>query len=522
MRSRTIQQARIIVLGYCGAGKTSLIECLLGEKKNLLQSDEPQIHHGEIRSGSKNLSITIWEFGMDDYDYKTYRLFFTDDTIYIVVVDASEKLEAINSKTNHWINEITNYTMQAPIIVVFSKVDKEVHRKDSLNKLVFDNKRVGLPLHLSLLNKKDAHHDLADKLFDVLHDESYFQPITENPFWEQMIDSIHRQSQKRNYLAHRDFNNLLTKAGIHDDEDKKVIKEKCHRDGLAFNYQITGYETIYVLKPNWFTSVVKHFFEIRDLYESYGVIDKARLPTYFPNNFPDSVCHYLIHLFKEYDIVLEIDDDRFLIPNMQQHHDFSDDFRIKAVVSYVYDYYFMPQDISFKLAAVLFNKIHKNNFWKNEIVLAQETCKAYMFFDYDKNRIEVFITGEDKEHIRELWYEIKLCFRKFSSIYQPIANSKLPKEQLFADEVVVSHQQIITNPASPNYITGTIMGLLITLAVVAFVYILIEQFSPSNSLAIIFLVFLTFITLGLFYTVIIGVISPKDFKELLKKVIDRS
>ena len=101
-----VGQAKVLVLGEGGVGKTSLVARLCG--KGFV--DEPSTHGIEVAAHEDRLAggdpylLRYWDFGGQDLYRITHQFFFTPDTLYVIVWHAREGVD--RGEVAGWIERI--------------------------------------------------------------------------------------------------------------------------------------------------------------------------------------------------------------------------------------------------------------------------------------------------------------------------------------------------------------------------------------------------------------------------------
>lgn len=141
--SEPLNEAKLIIVGEPGAGKTSLMETLLDPK--FVLGDTSSTLGVEVREGwqftnpeksETHFTANIWDFGGQQIQYMTHQFFLTPSAVY-VLVSANDRKEPTNFpywfKIIHLLGE--EQGRYSPVLVVLNEKDDKF-----INKFNFDRK----------------------------------------------------------------------------------------------------------------------------------------------------------------------------------------------------------------------------------------------------------------------------------------------------------------------------------------------------------------------------------------------
>ena len=99
-QGRSLNEAKLILIGRGGAGKTSLVKRLVenqfepGEKK----TEGIQITQWSIRLLDKeDVSLNVWDFGGQEIMHSTHQFFLTQRSVYLLVISGREGTEDLDA-----------------------------------------------------------------------------------------------------------------------------------------------------------------------------------------------------------------------------------------------------------------------------------------------------------------------------------------------------------------------------------------------------------------------------------------
>ena len=120
---QTLNEARLIVLGDGGTGKTSLVSRLVGGEfdANSVVTHGIQISDWRVRSDERGeILVHLWDFGGQQIYYGVHDAFFARTAAYLLVV--SDRRDA-GDEAETWLSQASAIAGDAPFIVALARSD---------------------------------------------------------------------------------------------------------------------------------------------------------------------------------------------------------------------------------------------------------------------------------------------------------------------------------------------------------------------------------------------------------------
>ena len=161
-----INEARLMVLGNPGAGKTALIRRMIERTFDPAEKPSNGIHiqRWPLQVGHKRVQLNIWDFGHQEVLFNLYRLFMSPRTVYLLVWEGQD--ENHRAALENWLKLIQYFGDGSPAIVAISKTDRgvrELNRYDLQKSYPFIREFIN-----TSASEGDGIHDLRDALKRVL------------------------------------------------------------------------------------------------------------------------------------------------------------------------------------------------------------------------------------------------------------------------------------------------------------------------------------------------------------------
>src|SRR5437773_5412474 len=122
-----LYEAKMLILGEGGAGKTSLLRRLYQPGQSLPTEKETTkgisiYRHEFTLSNGRRFRLNVWDFGGQEIYHATHQFFLTRRALYLVVADARQNERQNN--LDYWLQMARSFGGGAPIWVAINKCDQ--------------------------------------------------------------------------------------------------------------------------------------------------------------------------------------------------------------------------------------------------------------------------------------------------------------------------------------------------------------------------------------------------------------
>jgi GTPase SAR1 family protein len=408
---KIIKEARIILIGKAGAGKTSLAKKLVDENAAMPgQRDETHGVDTTVLSLG-DVEAHLWDFGGQAVIYSAHKCFLARRCVYIIVCDGRTEgtEEAVIAKD---FENIKYYGGQSKVFVV---VNKYSGHKLNFNEQFF----------------KEQYKDMYDGYYeiDIQEDQDALRRfkadletyISGNPTWGDEINAKFYEVQEQ--LKHRfqqgeDFVSIESLRNLADDvqiknKDFPVLLKELHVIGTGFHYEkLQNFETI-VLNPTWISHGV--YTVIRWLYDNRKkVLKLSDFDRIFTNTdeekdkrkkYPPQKDLYIFDLMKEFKLGCSVSNEEMIVPCTLDVVSENDSLIVKNkdCLSYkVTSDVQLPDNFMPQLITCLYDDLKQEtsnpHVWRNAFLYADDKVHVLAFMNHLLgNAVEISIWGDQAE-----------------------------------------------------------------------------------------------------------------------------
>lgn len=399
-----LAEAKLIILGEGGAGKTSLARKIIDRNYQLDKSQESTEGIDVLRYGfptsirprdggnkkpvEREFQVNIWDFGGQEIYHATHQFFLTRRSVYVLVCDT----RAEDTDFAYWLNIVKMLSDASPLLIVQNEKHDRSRPVDkaSLDR-EFGNVRRVLPTNLldnrGLEDVVDAIHDELERLPHV----GVGLPAT----WKRVREAL--ESDKRDFIALSDYLDICERHGFKEQRDKLQLSEYLHDLGICLHFQQDPILKHYVvLNPSWGTDAVYRVLDDKQVIEAQGRFTVQQLNSIWSDDKYAGMQHELIQLMTKFQLCYKLDNqEAYIAPQLLsvERPPYTWPASASAVLRYEYD--FMPKGIITRFIVAQHRRIHQERVWKTGVVLYEAGTQAEVIEEYARRRITVRVTGPD-------------------------------------------------------------------------------------------------------------------------------
>jgi len=262
------REARLVILGSAGSGKTTLVRRLDGD---MSYPDHKDSTHGvdtSVKLDCSGVKTHVWDFGGQVIYHASHRCFISANCIYVLVVNARTEDNRDSSRINYWLDTIRIYSdNKAKVFIVLNESD---NRKQDVDE--FDSLKDGEygPL-IQEIYSFNIGEDMAS--VNAFKNElvTYIEAFGHQPFGKGDSEAITKLGtlfdKGEKVLETSKLRDILENSGIRGKKDQDRAVGLLDTLGIALSY---GFMKGFVLDPYWIThgvyKVIDHLQEKKSLF----------------------------------------------------------------------------------------------------------------------------------------------------------------------------------------------------------------------------------------------------------------
>ncbi len=419
-----LNEARVIILGDKGAGKTCIARRLIDPSAPMTTDDEstPGVDTTLWKLEHGNINVSIWDFAGHTVTHAVHQFFLSERCLYLMVYDG--RTEERN-RLEYWLDHMKNYGGDSKAIILVNSRDR--HSVEIPINLLKEQYPIEGFYTFNIEKDKIALEGFRNEVADY---------IKNNPSWENQeiptnyyhvkdeLEKLFAKDEKvegREHITRNEFNEI---ARGYDVTNIEELLKDLHYLGVSLWYkEMEEFDTL-VLNPEWISHGVykiinwvneekKHSLTLRDFAKVFKE-DKKR--------YPKKQHKFLFKLMKHYELAYEAESGELIIPHLlkKDRPDELPGFPVgeSLMLRYRAEQPLPPNTVSRFIVRhnqEIKNEDNSDLVWRDGVVL-WDVKGTIALVREEKNTISVSVKGKNKtDYISKLRATLNDIFKSYKS-----------------------------------------------------------------------------------------------------------
>jgi internalin A len=398
-------EAKLIIVGEAGAGKTSLAKKLQNPGCKL-EPDERSTEGIEVvrwsfpsivrakRDGREELhnadfKVNIWDFGGQEIYHATHQFFLTRRSLYALVADDRKE----DTDFNYWLAVVELLSDRSPLLIVQNE------KQDRQRDIDLGGLRAHFPNFREAFRTNLATNRGLPEIEKAIKRELEQLPHIGTPLpktWSRVRRAL--ENDPRNHISIEEYSTICQENGFTRRLDKLQLSGYLHDLGICLHFQEDPIlKNIVILKPKWGTGAVYRVLDDHAVLDNRGRFGPNDLLRIWSDDEYSSMRDELLRLMMRFQLCYKLPDtEAYIAPQLlsPSRPPYELEGRGGLVLRYEYD--FMPKGILTRFIVAVNHLIENGSLvWKSGVVLARHGSRAEVVEDYPRRRITVRVSGAD-------------------------------------------------------------------------------------------------------------------------------
>jgi len=270
-----LNEARVIILGNKGSGKTSLARRLKNPKAPMPKIDESTegvdvidwVIPVDAKQSNSTLNVHVWDFAGHVITHSAHRCFMSERCLYILLING--RTEGDN-RIEYWLEQIRNYGKNSPVLILVNNYDE--HPVD----IAENTLKKEFP---TIEGFHQVNIDAGGEPLETFR-QTVMNHLRNNSLWKDQqisapaykVKEALRQkfAQGNNFIKQNEFDEIAKNNDVKPEEHKQLLRDL--RDlGICLWYGENDVHTrdTMVLNPSWISHGIYRLI-------NWGLINKKR------------------------------------------------------------------------------------------------------------------------------------------------------------------------------------------------------------------------------------------------------
>jgi internalin A len=393
---RPLREAKLILVGFGGVGKTSLVNRLVNDTFDRFEqkTDGIKITDWSITvNPSEPIHLHIWDFGGQEIMHSTHQFFLTQRSLYLLVLNGRQGRE--DADADYWLNIVTSFGAESPVIVVLNKIREHPFSVNQRSlKTKFPNVHRFVETDCEDVTGLDVLHEAIREELDLLPNLRDSFPAN----WFSIKDYLAKMSE--NYLSFEKFRSICREHGEIDPDAQEKLADFLHILGVALNYRDDPrLRDTNILNPHWVTQGIYKILTDPQIVRKRGdILLNDLVDVLDAKTYPKEKQGFLLELMRKFEICVPFPDDggRYLIPDLldRQEPEISASFEETSCVRFEYHYQFgIPEGLIPRFIVRNYVRTAGHPRWRTGVVLEFERNQALVNANILNNTVNISVIG---------------------------------------------------------------------------------------------------------------------------------
>ncbi len=397
VESSKVYEAKLLVVGEGGVGKTCLMKRLMEPEKAIDEKELTTEGIGINRwfvdtKRAKNFRVNFWDFGGQEIYHATHQFFLTKRSLYLFVWTA--RTDDDMTSFDYWLNVVRLLSDNSPVIVVLNKTDERIKSIDehSLqekfgNIVWFD--RVSAQEGTGI---KGLINTIKERIAELPHIGDELPTV-----WVDIRKKL--EGLDRHYISFEEYKGICWQFGLNE-ERAEHLSRYYHDLGVFLHFMDNAVlREIVFLKPDWATNAVYIVADTREVQEEHGRFEFGQLKKIW-GDYPEDKYAHLLELMKKFELCFQIPRTQtYIVPELLRPSRPKFEWDYKDNLRFEYRYEFMPAGIITRFIVRTHDMVKDDIYWKNGVILQRENTEALVISERLNRKISIWIRGEKKKEL---------------------------------------------------------------------------------------------------------------------------
>jgi small GTP-binding protein len=400
-----LYEAKLLIVGEGGAGKTTLANKIINPNYKLCEEDSTKgievLHWAFPRSDGNQFNVNIWDFGGQEIYHSTHQYFLTKRSLYLLVADTRKE----DTDFYYWLNVIELLSDNSPILII--KNEKQDRQREISNQLrsEFENFKEAIPTNLA--NNRNLPAILTACKYHLSQLPHIGQTLPKT--WVKVRHAL--ENDPRNHISLNEYLQICKDNGFKERKDALQLSDYLHDLGICLHFQddeISPLYQIVILKPKWGTDAAYAVLDNPKVMRNFGRFSNKELAQIWSADEYAGMHSGLLELMKRFQLCYEIPPTIsqrkgiYIAPQLltENQPKYAWNESENLILRYTYD--FMPKGLVRQFIVAMHESIEAQIVWRSGVIIHKReyaNTRAEVIENYGKREIKIRVSGKNKRDL---------------------------------------------------------------------------------------------------------------------------
>ena len=426
---KPLNEIKVVFLGDGSTGKSLTVARLL--KDGAVPAD----FDGEATPGiaiddrsydlpdGRNVQVHFWDFGGQEILHSMHRIFLTDRTLYVVMINARNNTQ--DDQARYWLHNVSSFAPGCPVLLVLNQIDQNPNasvNERSLKRLYPNLRQV---IRLSALNfdRETFNREFTGQMLEQIAAFKSLGTIFP-PTWKMVMDRL--RAMEGNYIRGSEYNQICRESGVDGQKLRLDLLKWFHDIGVSFCCGKSAHLRDYVvLKPEWITNAIYTIIWNKRSETANGMVDREEIYRLLSPEAGDGVkqvrsdmtyrledVDYVLNLTRQFRLSFPMSDGKEFIPMLckanalPEADAYLDD---PGVTEFRMEYEYLPDNVLHRLMVDMRQDLRTDKVWYTGALLRQKYNGIDAMVKSEGNVLSIYIRASDEAHKAHTYLNTLRC-----------------------------------------------------------------------------------------------------------------
>gem|GEM_PF-115739 len=402
-----LYEAKLLIVGEGGAGKTSFLRRVQDEQAPLPKTDESTrgieivpwefTFQDKKTQTQKTFRVNFWDFGGQQIYHSTHQFFLTKRSLYVLVADTRKD----DTVFYDWLNMVTLFSQNSPVLIIKNqKDDRAVELDEASLRERFNNFERSFACNIATNAGREEVLQFIQYRIQQLPHIGQVLPKS----WLKVRIALEKEAANRPYLAFTEYEAICAEHGFTRDDDKLQLSDYLHDLGVCLHFQADELlRRTVILQPTWGTDAVYQVLDNETIKAAHGRFGTQDLTNIWQAPKYKDMRPELLQLMINFKLCYALTEPNcYIAPQLlnKQKPEYNWPEENNLQLRYTYPR-FMPKGILNRLIVAIHALIEnrRQRAWLHGVVLSNHNTRAEVREDVERREIRIRLCGD---HQRDL------------------------------------------------------------------------------------------------------------------------
>lgn len=394
-QKRPLNEAKMVLVGQGGVGKTSLVKRLTEDAYDPWEpkTEGIAIQDWQIRVNESDIKLNVWDFGGQEIMHATHQFFLTKRTLYLLVLD--NRLSEEENRLEYWLKIAQSFGGDSPAVIVGNKSDLQV--------LDLDRRGIQLkyPQVRAIVETSCATGEGIDKLKARIAREVTRMPHVRDALlasWFEVKREV--ETLDKDYIPYEAYSDICERHGVIDERSQRTLIGFLHDLGIVLNFQDDPrLEDTNILNPEWVTNGVYRILNDETILRKQGRLSRSDLEHILdPQVYPRHKHQFILDMMRKFELCFAFEgyeEERFLVPDLLSKEAPVIE-EMGEALAFQYHYNVLPSSVISRFIVRMHPYLYKDIIWRSGAMVADQDNIALVQADREDRRVSIQVGGPER------------------------------------------------------------------------------------------------------------------------------